>query len=90
VFKIRRAREPWTKGVPVAIEINLRPGGTLDGCEVIDAGVVLLSNGYAIYSAANQKIRFGPGLCQHGYTQIRGAMPKMPGRSVYLTGFTPP
>jgi hypothetical protein len=34
-------------------------------------------------------VRFGPGLRQHIYTQVRGAEPKLPGTSVYLCGYTP-
>jgi hypothetical protein len=34
-------------------------------------------------------IRFGPGLRTTDYTQVRGALPKLPGPSVYLTAYTP-
>jgi len=80
-----------TAGVPVAVEINFREGGKLEGCvpapRVPDAW--LLSAPQAVYRTGADGIRFGPGLCQHRYTQVRMAEPKLPGPSVYLTGFTP-
>ncbi len=78
-----RIRTDGTDGVPVAVEINLREGGKLEGCDEI------LSSGYARYSISGASLRFGPGIGQHRWTQLRGALPKLPGRSVYLTGFTP-
>jgi hypothetical protein len=78
-----RIRASGTAGVPLAIEINLREGGKLQGCDEI------LSSGYATYSTPDASLRFGPGIGQHRWTQLRGALPKLPGRSVYLTGFTP-
>jgi len=78
-----RIRADGTDGVPVAVEINLREGGKLEGCDEI------LSSGYARYSTSGASLHFGPGIGQHRWTQLRGALPKLPGRSVYLTGFTP-
>lgn len=80
-----------TDSVPLAVELNCREGGTLEGVEsapnVSDA--FLLKDGYAEYTRGGNAIRFGPGRCDHAYTQIRGALPKLPGPSVYLTGYTP-
>ena len=45
--------------------------------------------GTATYRAGANQIRFGPGDAPHEYVQVRGAEPKLPGRSVYITGFTP-
>jgi hypothetical protein len=77
--------------VPVAVEINLREGGTLEGCspapQVLDGWI--LDRGEATYRLGGNAVRFGPGVAPHRYTQIRGAEPKLPGPSVYLTGFTP-
>jgi hypothetical protein len=78
-----RIRGGGTDHVPVSIEINLREGGKLEGCDEI------LARGYATYSTPDGALRFGPGIGQHRWTQLRGALPKLPGRSVYLTGFTP-
>ena len=78
-----------TAGVPVAVEIGLRPGGALDGCEKVNEEIRLLASGWATYRVGGDTIRFGPGLGLHRWTQIRGAHPKLPGLSVYLCGFTP-
>ncbi|MEK7404185.1 MAG: hypothetical protein AAB225_03680, partial [Acidobacteriota bacterium] len=77
--------------VPVAVEINLREGGKLEGCEPAPrvADGWLLAGRQARYRVGNDEIRFGPGLCLHRYTQVRMAEPKLAGPSVYLTGYTP-
>ena len=89
-FRVRLQAQ-GTEGVPVAVEINLREGGTLEGGQpaprVADAW--LLPAGQARYRVGDDEIRFGPGLCLHRYTQVRMAEPKLPGPSVYLTGYTP-
>jgi hypothetical protein len=84
-----RIQSEGTRGVPIAVEINLRDGGRLEGCEIVEPGVALLPSGYAKYAGANGAVRFGPGIRKHRWTNIRGALPKLPGSSVYLTGFTP-
>jgi hypothetical protein len=84
-----RIQARGTEGVPVSIEINLRDGGALEGCRPAAVGVAFLDDGFATYSGRENRIRFGPGLREHSYAQVRGALPKMPGTSVYLTAFTP-
>jgi hypothetical protein len=80
-----------TDGVPLAIEVNLRPGGQLTGCvaapKVEDAW--LLPKGHATYRVGKDMVRIGPGLGAHSYTQVRGAEAKLPGTSVYLCAYTP-
>ncbi len=80
-----------TDNVPLALEINLRKGGELKG--VVAATHVdeafLLKSGYAEYRMGSDIIRFGPGQCEHAYTQVRGAHDKLTGPSVYITGYTP-
>ena len=78
-----------TKGVPVTVEISFREGGQLAGCEQSGPETFLLSANKGSYSVGSDRIRFGPGLSEHRYTQVRGALPRMPGQTVYLTGFTP-
>jgi hypothetical protein len=80
-----------TDGVPLAVEINLRGGGEIEGvhpCPGTD-DAFFLKEGYANYRVGEDAIRFGPGLNEHAYVQIRGAHGKMPGPSVYITGYTP-
>jgi mannose-6-phosphate isomerase-like protein (cupin superfamily) len=78
-------------GVPLAIEINLREGGRLEGCRPaphVEDGWILES-GEAKYTVGGQSLRIGPGAAPHLLTQLRGAEAKLPGVSVYLTGYTP-
>ena len=84
-------RAEGTDNVPLAIEINLREGGKITGCQpapdVEDA--YLASSEQVTYQMGGDIIRIGPCLCENSYTQIRGAQPKLPGPSVYLTAYTP-
>lgn len=86
-----RVRAHGTAGVPLAIEIGFREGGRLEGCEEVPgrASSFLLGRGMGVYRAGKGQIRFGPGSAAHGYVQLRGAEPKLPADSVYITGFTP-
>jgi hypothetical protein len=86
-----RLRSHGTNDVPLAVEINLREGGQLEGCTPLPrlADAWLLESGQAVYRVGNDGIRFGPGAAPHRYVQVRGAEAKLPGPSVYLTGFTP-
>lgn len=80
-----------TDDVPLAVEINVRQGGSLQGVQpapvVNDA--FLFSDEELLYRLNGDSIRIGPGRNEHAYTQIRGASPKLPGPSIYLTGYTP-
>lgn len=80
-----------TADVPLAVEISLRPGGALDGCQPDrrHPGTLLLPGGYAVYTAGGKSIRFGPGAGAHRYTAIRGAEPRIEGTTVYLCASTP-
>jgi hypothetical protein len=86
-----RLQSNGTPGVPLAVEISLREGGQLEGCRpaphVADAWV--LEKDFATYRVGSDTLRFGPGTAGHLLTQLRGAEPKLPGQSVYLTGYTP-
>ncbi len=80
-----------TAFVPVALELAFRHGGKLEGVRPAP-GVKdgwLLAEGTGRYSSGGDVIAFGPGRAEHTYTQVRGAVPKWDGQSVYLTGTTP-
>lgn len=80
-----------TADVPVALELGFRHGGTLEGVEPV-TGVPdahLLRMGTGRYRVGSDTIAFGPGRADHTWTQVRGALPKWDGQSVYLTGLTP-
>lgn len=80
-----------TDGVPLAVEVNLRDGGELNGVSPLPSpgDAYVLKEGFAEYRSGSDIIRFGPGHAEHAYVQVRGAEGKLPGPSVYLTGFTP-
>jgi hypothetical protein len=86
-----RIRAEGTGNVPVAIELGFREGGEFEGCRAIpDApGTFLLDGREGSYRTGQSVIRFGPGGAAHSYTQLRGAEPRLPGQSVYITGVTP-
>ena len=89
-FRVR-VKATGTTGVPLAVEITFRDGGRLEGCTAVPgtAGSYVLEGGAGVYRAGKNEIRFGPGGAPHRYIQLRGAEPKLPGQSVYITGFTP-
>ena len=89
-FRLRLQSE-GTADVPLAVEINFREGGRIEGCvkSEIAPDSWVLQGGQGVYRSAKNQIRFGPGICEHMYTQVRGAEAKLAGPSVYLTGFTP-
>jgi hypothetical protein len=77
--------------VPVSVEFCFRPGGTLNGATPVPgiANAYLLESGKGTYSHEGNAVEFGPGQADHRWTQLRGALPKFDGISVYVTGFTP-
>ena len=85
-----RIRAEGTNEVPLAIEISFASGGVLEGCEKMRDDVYLLGPG-AVYRAGTDAIRIsGPtGAAPHRYVDVRGALPKLDGTSVYVTGYTP-
>jgi len=80
-----------TDEVPVALEFAFRHGGKLTGVAPIPHvnDAFLLSSGTGRYTVGEDTIEFGPGQAPHTYTQVRGALPKWDGLSVYVTGLTP-
>jgi len=86
-----RVQVSGTDRVPVAVEINLRAGGKLEGVDPapqVEDGW-LFRDQRVRYRAGADAILIGPGLRRHAYTQIRGGEPKLPGPSLYLTGYAP-
>lgn len=80
-----------TDDVPVVIELAFRHGGKLTGVEPVAHidNAFLLREGTGRYTLGDDVIEFGPGHVEHTYTQVRGALPKWDGLSVYLTGVAP-
>lgn len=80
-----------TDHVPVALELNFRSGGKFTGVEPVPGveDVFFLKGSNGKYAMKGSNIFFGPGKQEHAWTQLRGAEPKIPGQSVYITGYTP-
>ncbi|GAA4455180.1 hypothetical protein GCM10023189_22720 [Nibrella saemangeumensis] len=80
-----------TDGVPVALELIFRPGGSFTGVlpHPTRDKAFLLKESAGTYAFQGDTITFGPGLAQHKNVQLRGALPAMDAPTVYLTGFTP-
>jgi hypothetical protein len=80
-----------TPDVPVAWELSFRPGGVLAGVvkdeEIED--VYFLEKGSGSYTVGEDVVRFGGGKKLHRWSQLRGALPKQSGSSVFFTGYTP-
>ena len=89
-FRVR-VRAMGAAGVPLAVEMAFRDGGRLEGCTPVPGSAGQFRAGARVrdYRAGQNEIRFGPGAAPHRYVQLRGAEPKLPGESVYITGFTP-
>jgi hypothetical protein len=49
----------------------------------------VLERGFATYRRGRHTLRIGPGVAPHRYVQVRGAEPRLPGQSLYITGMTP-
>ncbi len=75
----------------MALEINFKAGGKFAGVSPApDAeDAYLLPSGFGSYTLGEDTIRFGPGVGEHRYTQVRGAEPRAGGPSVYLCGYAP-
>jgi len=80
-----------TENVPVALELGFRAGGELNGVTSVTdiEGAYLLTGERLEFKYEGQTINVAPGHVEHRWTQLRGALPKMEGDSVYLTGYTP-
>jgi len=78
--------------VPVAVELAFRHGGRFDLLERVDSvpDAKLARKGAMMrYTFGGDVITFGPGIREHAWTQLRGALPKLDADCVYFTGFAP-
>jgi len=87
-----RIRSSGTDWVPIAVEISLREGGKLEGdLGGLDgeADAYFLKSGRATYSVGKQKLHVGPGAAPHTSVRFRYVEPKLPGPTIYITGYSP-
>lgn len=84
-------RMKGTDGVPFAIELGFRSGGELRGVTPIEGttDTWLMTEKTGNFEYGNAAIKFTSKTGEHSWTQLRGALPKLQGDSVYITGFTP-
>lgn len=80
-----------TDGVPIAIEFACHPDTELSGAKPVEGGSVgwLATGEQARMSIGNDNIHLANLQARHQWTQIRGGLPKLAGKSLYSTGFTP-
>jgi hypothetical protein len=81
-----------TKNVPMTIEIAFREGGKLEGVEPVahQADAYLLRGEEARYRVGKDVIRVSSGMAKHSWTkEMRYIEPKLPGPTLFLTGFAP-
>ncbi len=84
-----RVRAIGTDNVPLAVEIAVREGGEWTGVRSVGPDQFVLEAGTATYRRGRHTLHIGPGAAPHQYVQVRGAEPRLPGQSLYITGFTP-
>ncbi|HET9487513.1 MAG TPA: hypothetical protein VFO54_08765, partial [Chryseosolibacter sp.] len=80
------------KNLPVTLELAFREGGTLqnvDPKQGIENAFLAKHQEYAIYQRGKDTITIGPGVASHKWTQLRGALPKLPAQCLYLTDYAP-
>ncbi|MCL4844486.1 MAG: hypothetical protein KJZ79_21720 [Bryobacteraceae bacterium] len=80
-----------TNDVPLAIEVSVREDAEIHGVAPAPNApeAFLLERGEAVVRQGGRAIRFGPGVGDHRWVRLRGALPQLPGQSVYLCGVTP-
>jgi len=87
-----RIHSSGTELVPITIEIAFRPGGKLTGVKPIPtaADSYLIDGPEARYQVGKDIIKVSPGASAHQWTRdMRYIEDKLPGPTLYLTGFAP-
>lgn len=78
--------------LPVTLELGFRSGGTFEHAIPRSdlPGTWLIKNGaYAVYRLGTDSIKIGPGMREHRWTQLRGALPKLEADCLYFTLYAP-
>ncbi|MDO8930619.1 MAG: hypothetical protein Q7W54_16730 [Bacteroidota bacterium] len=80
------------KNLPVTLELGFRMGGTLRNVnkkQGIDNAWLMKNGEFATYQYASDTIKVEPAVSTHKWTQLRGALPKLPTESLYMTNYAP-
>lgn len=90
VFEVEIAAQ-GTNDVPLAIEVSVREDAEIHGVTPAPNApeAFLLANGHALIRRGEHAIHLSPGIGDHRWTRLRGTLPQLPGRSIYLCGVTP-
>ncbi len=80
------------KNLPVTLELAFRLGGTIQPVtpkKGVDHTFLIKDGEYATYQKGNDRIKIGPGVGTHKWTQLRGALPKLQADCLYFTKYAP-
>lgn len=80
------------ENLPVTLELGFRPGGTLHQVSPkhgIENAWLIHDGAYAVYRKGEDIIKVGPGVVEHRWTQLRGALPKLQADCLYFTKYAP-
>ncbi len=80
------------ENLPVTLELGFRKGGTLynvDKKQDIENAYLMKNGEYAQYIYNSDTLKVGPLNRAHRWTQLRGALPKLPAESLYATYYAP-
>ena len=80
------------ENLPVTLEFGFRSGGTLENVvskDGVEKAYLAINNKYAVYSNGEDTLKIGPGVVEHKWTQLRGALPKLDADCVYFTKYAP-
>ena len=80
------------KNLPVTLELGFRQEGMLQNVTAkknIKNAFLINGGEYATYQKGDDKIKIGPGVVSHKWTQLRGALPKLQADCVYFTSYAP-
>jgi len=78
--------------LPVTLELGFRQEGILQNVtpkKNIKNAFLTNPGEYVTYQKGDDKIKIGPGILSHKWTQLRGALPKLQADCVYFTAYAP-
>ena len=80
------------KNLPIALELGFRAGGKLENVtpkKGIKDAYLIADGEFATYRNGDDRIKIGPGIGAHKWTQLRGALPKVEAECLYFTNYAP-
>lgn len=80
------------ENLPVTLELALRSGGVLQNVvpkDGVEKAYLAIPGEYAVYRLGQDTLTIGPGIVEHKWTQLRGALPKLDADCLYFTKYAP-